>query len=62
MMEHQGTNISFQTSTLSSILNSYKQHAGVTGKVNLSFEGEILDLNQTIEETDIEDEDLIEVV
>lgn len=51
-----------QTATLSSLVNSYKQHAGVTGSVNLSFEGEILDLNQTIEQTDLEDEDLIEVV
>ncbi|KAI7882302.1 ubiquitin-2 like Rad60 SUMO-like-domain-containing protein [Mucor mucedo] len=50
------------TATLSSLLNSYKQHAGVTGNVNLSFEGEVLDLDLTIEDTELEDEDLIEVV
>ncbi|KAG2235038.1 hypothetical protein INT48_008961 [Thamnidium elegans] len=50
------------TATLASLLQYYKQFAQVTGDFNLSFEGELMDLNQTIEQTDLEDEDLIEVV
>lgn len=41
---------------------SYKQHSKITADVKLSFEGEILDLIQTVEDTDLEDEDMIEVL
>ncbi|KAI9275064.1 hypothetical protein EDC94DRAFT_591974 [Helicostylum pulchrum] len=50
------------TATLALLLQYYKQFAQVTGDFNLSFEGERMDLNQTIEQADLEDEDLIEVV
>lgn len=43
-------------------MNAFRQRAGISGSVQLSFEGETMDLSQTIEETDLEDEDIVEVV
>jgi hypothetical protein len=41
----------------------YKEIAKVTSnKVNLSFEGEVLDPESTIEDADMEDDDLVEVI
>ncbi|CAO3656207.1 unnamed protein product [Mucor hiemalis] len=65
LRDNNGNELSMRvkpTSILNSLVTSYKQHSGITTDVKLSFEGEVLDLNQTIEETDLEDEDLIEVL
>ncbi|KAF1800798.1 ubiquitin-2 like Rad60 SUMO-like-domain-containing protein [Mucor lusitanicus] len=50
------------TTTLQELVNAFRQRAGISGSVQLSFEGETMDLSQTIEETDLEDEDIVEVV
>ncbi|KAI7904797.1 uncharacterized protein BX663DRAFT_503564 [Cokeromyces recurvatus] len=50
------------TTRLQTIILDYKQLKGITADIKLSFEGEILDPNLTIEETELEDEDLIEVI
>jgi hypothetical protein len=46
---------------LQSVADAYKERSGSTGNIALSFEGEKLDLNQTVEDIDLEDEDLVEV-
>ncbi|KAK4512503.1 uncharacterized protein ATC70_003204 [Mucor velutinosus] len=50
------------TTTLRELVNAFRERAGISENVQLSFEGEIMDLSQTIEETDLEDEDIVEVI
>jgi hypothetical protein len=46
---------------LQSVATAYKERSGTTANIVLSFEGEKLDFNQTVEDVDLEDEDLVEV-
>ncbi|KAI9486145.1 MAG: hypothetical protein EXX96DRAFT_547810 [Benjaminiella poitrasii] len=50
------------TTRLAVLAAEYKEKKGITTDIRLSFEGEILDLNLTVGETDLEDEDLVEVL
>ncbi|EPB88312.1 hypothetical protein HMPREF1544_04896 [Mucor circinelloides 1006PhL] len=50
------------TTTLQELVDAFRKRAELTGNVQLSFEGETMDLSQTIEETDLEDEDIVEVI
>jgi len=47
---------------LQELVDAFRKRAELTGNVQLSFEGETMDLSQTIEETDLEDEDIVEVI
>ncbi|ORE10242.1 hypothetical protein BCV72DRAFT_254388 [Rhizopus microsporus var. microsporus] len=49
------------TTRLSAVVEMYKKITKVTGNVQLYFEGESLDLNTTIDDTELEDEDLLDV-
>lgn len=51
-----------QTTTLRELVDAFKQRSEVSGEVKLSFEGETLDLDQSIEDTDLEDQDIVEVI
>lgn len=44
------------------MIAKYKEIEGISGSVNLSFEGEVLDPESTIGDADMEDEDLVEVI
>jgi hypothetical protein len=46
---------------LSAVTEIYKKITKVAGDVQLYFEGELMDLNLTIADTELEDEDLLEV-
>ncbi|KAI8644818.1 hypothetical protein BD408DRAFT_412571 [Parasitella parasitica] len=50
------------TTKLRELMEAFKQKAEVSGDVQLSFEGETLDLDQAIEDTDLEDQDIVEVI
>ncbi|CEP10782.1 hypothetical protein [Parasitella parasitica] len=50
------------TTTLGELVEAFKQRAEVSGDVQLSFEGETLDLDQAIKDTDLEDQDIVEVI
>ncbi|RCH79753.1 hypothetical protein CU097_004136, partial [Rhizopus azygosporus] len=49
------------TTRLSAVVEMYKKITKVTGNVQLYFEGESLELNTTIDDTELEDEDLLDV-
>ncbi|KAL9544215.1 hypothetical protein MBANPS3_007734 [Mucor bainieri] len=50
------------TTKLQELVDAFRKRAEISGNVQLSFEGETMDLNQTIEQTDLEDEDIVEVI
>ena len=53
----------YKTSTLGSLVQPYRVQAKIDSNVTIGFEfeGEALDLNMKIEDTELEDEDIVEV-